>query len=381
MQQFCVIENDKLANSYQSYLSVSGQFNFFVAVDLKRKPGTSNSNISITAFSRPDRAIAIGVNYKWEQLDGEYKYDLSMTANFYQLSPRDIGRSIEITVMPFEDGFQGQCVVLYGPIVLDKAVEEKLARALAANYLELPCEGKTRRTTSPFDLVQIDNEEIQCTDKSKSQGNMVDRLRISKEMLVDPSQVNSLQMRVVAPGNGRLPSTELTAKLKTHEERDLLILFVQSMINKKDPAKRNAEGSAIFGQPIRLPNQLDESQLYDPKSIQFHHRYGNSDNSDQYNSYKLGSKAATTYQPIREPVKIFTQQREDLPSTSQPEDLALLRKEVDRLKRENQYLAQGQAQTQSLGSNYQLQLEELRAENQKLRLNNQALLNENGTLP
>ena len=101
MQQFCVIENDRPATGYQSYLSVSGQFNFFVAVEVKRRPGTSNSNISITAFSRADRAIAIAVKCRWEQIDGEYKYDLNMTANFYQLSPRDIGRSIEITVSPF----------------------------------------------------------------------------------------------------------------------------------------------------------------------------------------------------------------------------------------------------------------------------------------
>ena len=204
MQRFCVIENDKASNNYQSYLSVSGQFNYFVAVEVKRKPGTSNSNISVTAFSRADRSIAIAVKFKWEQIDGDFNYDLNMTANFYQLSPRDIGRSVEITVSAFEDGFYGDCVILYGPISLDKAVEEKLTRALASNYLELPCEGKTRRTAAPFDLVQVDNEEIQCTDKARTSGNMVDRLRVSKDMLVDPSQVNSLQMRVVAPGNGTL---------------------------------------------------------------------------------------------------------------------------------------------------------------------------------
>ena len=172
----------------------------------------------------------------------------------------------------------------------------------------------------------------------------------------------------------------MTAKLKTHEDRDLLILFIQSMINKKDPAKRNAEGSTLFGQPIRVPNQLDESQLYDPKSIQFQQRYAGSDNSDQPNSFKLGPKAVAPYPIFRDSAKDQARDppRED-PAGPLREETAQLRKEVERLQRENHYLAQSQTQTQALGNGFQLQLDELRAENQKLRMNNQALLNENGT--
>lgn len=202
MDQYCVIENNRESNSYHGYLKVTGDFNFFVAIDIKRKPGMCNSNISLSAFSRSDRMIAIGVKYRWRQIDGQDKYDLNMTANFYQLSPRDIGRYIEIIVSGgHEDGFEGECRVLYGPITLDKSVEQRLKEMMAMRYLSLGCDGKTSRTSYRFDMIEVDPEEIQCVDKSNAGGNIVDTMRITKDLIIDPSQIDSLQMRVIAPGN------------------------------------------------------------------------------------------------------------------------------------------------------------------------------------
>lgn len=271
MNNFCVIENGQVSGSFQDYLQVTGSYNYFVCVDIQRKPGTTNSSISITTFSRADRSIAIGSKCKWFLRTSDSKYDLHMTANFYQVSPRDASRMVEVVVKPYEDGFDGQCVVKYGPIKLDTYVQSRYSEAIKMNYLEMDCQGTSKRSSFKFDLMRVDNEEVQCYDRAYNK--LVDTIRISKDVITDASQVESLAMRVVAPGNGRhLFTLEVNVKLRNHDDRDVLILFLQSMINNKAGGRSTVNQQndvSMFGKPQRIPQQLDESMLYDPKAIQF----------------------------------------------------------------------------------------------------------------
>lgn len=202
MSNFCVIENGQVSGSFQSYVQVTGNYNYFVCVDIQRKAGTTNSSIAITTFSRADRSIAIGSKCKWFLRTTDSKYDLHMSANFYQVSPRDATRVVEVIIKPFEDGFDGQCVVKYGPIQLDPVVQARYSEAVKMNYLEMDCQGNSKRSSFKFDLLRIDGEEVQCYDRGYNK--LVDTVRISKDVITDASQVDSQAMRVVAPGNGRL---------------------------------------------------------------------------------------------------------------------------------------------------------------------------------
>ena len=72
--------------------------------------------------------------------------------------------------------------------------------------------------------------------------------------------------------------------MKSHDDRDLMILFLQSMINKKDASNRGSTtpGSKMFGEPKRVPYQLDESQIYDPKTIKSQPRYSDDRKNDSF---------------------------------------------------------------------------------------------------
>ena len=91
MSRYCVVENDKRLAGVPEYISVSGSFNFYVCIEIKRKPGTTNSSISVTCFTKEDRRIAIASKFKWyqavENMPSSAK-QLNLTANFYQVSPR-----------------------------------------------------------------------------------------------------------------------------------------------------------------------------------------------------------------------------------------------------------------------------------------------------
>lgn len=200
MKNFCVVENNQPSSNFQSYLKVSGQFSFYVCIDIQRKPGTTNSSVSITTFSKPDRTIAIGSKCKWFLMTSSGKFDLNMTANYYQCSPRDSNRTIEIEVKPYEDGFEGTCVLHYGPILIDQLVQQRYSEAVKRNYIEFDCQGTSKRSSFPFNLIKADNEEVQCYDRQHNK--LVDTVRISKDVVTDSSQLDSYSMRIVAPGNG-----------------------------------------------------------------------------------------------------------------------------------------------------------------------------------
>lgn len=202
MANFCVIENNQPSSNYQGYVKVSGQFNFYVCISIQRKASTTSSSIAITTFSKPDRTIAIGAKCKWFLLTGSGKYDLNMTANYYQCSPRDSNRTIEIVVRPYEEGCTGECVIHYGPISIDPQVQHEYSEAIRRNYIELDCNGSSKRSSFQFDLIKADNEEVQCYDRQHNK--LVDTVRISKDILTDSSQLDCYSMRIVAPGNGRL---------------------------------------------------------------------------------------------------------------------------------------------------------------------------------
>lgn len=73
--------------------------------------------------------------------------------------------------------------------------------------------------------------------------------------------------------------------MRTTDERDLAVMFIQWMIRAK---KGQTGGAPLFGEPIRVPNQLDDSMLYDPKKIAFNQPGRDSAGFQQANRGSVG---------------------------------------------------------------------------------------------
>ena len=54
--------------------------------------------------------------------------DIQHSSGTYQCSPRDLGHTIELKIIPFEEGFNGTCQVKYGPIMMDCETETNLKK-------------------------------------------------------------------------------------------------------------------------------------------------------------------------------------------------------------------------------------------------------------
>lgn len=89
MQSSSVTVNGSETHNYQGFLQISGLFNYFVSVEVSKSPGTTNSSIVVTAFTKSNKNIAIGVKYQWFHVGVNPLKDrssLNKHGSHYQLS-------------------------------------------------------------------------------------------------------------------------------------------------------------------------------------------------------------------------------------------------------------------------------------------------------
>lgn len=88
MSAFCVFENGKLSSKFQDYLQVTGNYNFFVVVEISRQPGTTNSTVVVTPFTKADRKKKVNAEVCWSQVSAAGEAKLESMPNQYQMSAR-----------------------------------------------------------------------------------------------------------------------------------------------------------------------------------------------------------------------------------------------------------------------------------------------------
>lgn len=87
-------------NPYQ----IKGQYNFFLDVQIKGQSSLQSSILSVNAFSRNDRKIAIAIKCKWFRVRAGRKYQLlGIHSNTYQISAQDVASTIEVSQIKIKD--------------------------------------------------------------------------------------------------------------------------------------------------------------------------------------------------------------------------------------------------------------------------------------
>ena len=119
--------------------TITGNYSYSLDVSIKGDGPYQTSTISITAFAKHDKKIAIAISCKWSRIHEDRQYLLAtIHSNTYQLSAEDIGYTLKIEVTPLEEDQKGIAIVNYGPIRLDPNVRSTLENILAAGGSRFP---------------------------------------------------------------------------------------------------------------------------------------------------------------------------------------------------------------------------------------------------
>ena len=125
--------------SKENFVRTTGNYSYFIDVAITGDAPLQTSTISINAFTKPDRKIAIATQCKWyrKYADREYLFH-TIHSNTYQLSAEDLSATIKIEVTSLEDDQFGTAIVEYGPIRLDPTTRMTLEGILSTGGSKFP---------------------------------------------------------------------------------------------------------------------------------------------------------------------------------------------------------------------------------------------------
>lgn len=90
MESVAILENGLPTTGTPKYIKVSGLHNYYVVVDIKRKPGTTNSSVIVKTYTNSTRATPVHVAHNWSHANvvtNPNSSIMAMNDDTYHLSP------------------------------------------------------------------------------------------------------------------------------------------------------------------------------------------------------------------------------------------------------------------------------------------------------
>ena len=169
-----------------------------------------------------------------------------------------------------------------------------MANSTKANYVEVRCEGTVGSNGNRFDLIRADNEELQFFDSRFD--SLITTARVNSELSLEPSTSDPLKLKITTP------STTYHCKA---EEQNMIVLFTDFMIKKKDSSLNESIGS---NSNLQLKHQMSQPAPERPKSIQYQQKsisVTKGESNQNFNVYTTDQ--SSEYNTTSSPPKKMTQ--------------------------------------------------------------------------
>ena len=269
---YIYVENGVIVSGNPAYFRVFGKFDYFVKVDVTRRPGLTDSCISVGVYRQNDRKEAVQCNMKWNHITEELdRFNLNIPGSYYECSPRDLGRCVEVKISSLESAWKGDCHVIYGPIQLGMGTLEKLKVLLQNQMLDIKADITHPVSGVRFDRLRATPDQLVAMTNSS---NILRRRQqpfpgeeaaimfpITHAIYTVPSMNDSFSFRIISADD------ELVCRAKSQDDRDLIIMFIQMMVKEKrreegqEPLKQDPGSSAVQDKPheIKIDNSLNQT--------------------------------------------------------------------------------------------------------------------------
>lgn len=219
MNNIKIFVNGRPANDdHTLYVNATGDYNYYLTVDIKGNPGSSNSGIVIKSYSKATRNVVIANNYQWFRKDKLTNNKIQNMSNFYQCSVKDVGSHIICHITPVEEGFYGECKLVYGLITLDNETEAKFNKAKRENMLKLPVQASANNGKLNFNMIDIKDGKVNCLDHNLQK---LYELSINSNTNVVQAPNDGLKLKIYNNAE-----TEINVKANNIIDKEVLMLFI-----------------------------------------------------------------------------------------------------------------------------------------------------------
>ena len=256
MNNIKILVNGRPASEdYALYINATGDYNYHLTIDIKGNPGTSNSSLIIYSYSKPARNVVIANNYQWFRKDKTTKNKIQNASNFYQCSTKDVGYHIACHITPVEEGYYGECKLIYGQIVLDPETETRFNKAKRENELRMQVEATANSGKLGFNMVDIKNGSINCLNHNLQK---VYEMQITKSTNIVQAPNEPLKLKVF-----NNTENEINIKVSNITEKEVLMLFVEHV----KATVGEGQTKNMIGSNINKANNLDNQSNNSINSI------------------------------------------------------------------------------------------------------------------
>jgi len=266
-------------NSAPGY-TITGTYSYYLEVSIKGDSPYQTSTVSITAFAKSDKKIAIAISCKWYRVHEDRQYRLAtIHSNTYQLSAEDLGYTLKVEVTPQEEDHNGTAVVQYGPVRLDPNVRNTLESILGAGGSRFPIQLVDEETgamskepaalsmTSEFvrivETPPVGKEkELKFKysyDLPKIELNYLDCTRMYFMFVGDEEDSDAVKKFINGKKNG---PHKLGMKFLSRTARDLVILALKSFATKN-----YLVNSMMINEVVFTPGKIFRDKKDNPQKI------------------------------------------------------------------------------------------------------------------
>lgn len=238
MQRVKVVLNSTEVPEEQAvFIKTFGSFNYHPSVLVTGSKSASNSNVAIFCYSKPSRDVPIACKVQWERLHNSQVFSIANASNFYHCSTKDLGCYIQCTVRPVEEGFSGECKIIYGPIVLDQETETKFQLAKKDDRFRVAVDGKSSDKKRNVNMVEVRGNRIRALDHNME---LIEEVEMSPETMVVMAPNDPTKLKVL-----NHDQRELHLTVPSIIDKDLLVLLLEYRKHKPSESSKILEGSLL----------------------------------------------------------------------------------------------------------------------------------------
>ena len=223
-----------------SFFKFKGDINFFVLIEIKGKPTSSESSLKISTYKTEKKKEILNSEINWGKKKGNFLTKLDNDLYFYNCDGFDHNCNIICKIKSLDNDLKGELSINYGPVKVKQKIISNLKKKIKNNYLNKKVKGTTNHGQTTFDVLKMEDNIIKVyKDKELLNEGFINS---ETEVKIAKNQP-FLKVRVIFQNE----TPTMNIKVDNFEERDELMMFIQYYINR---SKKNIQDFGNDNNPV-----------------------------------------------------------------------------------------------------------------------------------
>ena len=264
------------------YLKHTGNFNYFVTVEVRGQPQSSSSSLLLYCYSNIERTNVIATLFRYRRKKNDSFEVIHNRSNCHRCSVKDMQSYIEIKITPSEEDYFGECILIYGQVELDAVTKSRYKKAKLTEGFQLECSGRADNARE-LNIIRFEGGQLLGLDSTLKE---VKRLAIQEHTRLLPSSFDGKKLKVL----NRAGTDELDLNFVNESDKDLALLLIE---HKKKLVREGRDSPFVIkkqGDNRVYQNQRDEPSLNDTFQDNLHSLTGLLNRTDSAEPMELGGR-------------------------------------------------------------------------------------------